>query len=291
MPFRIRRILFMLAVAELGACRGGARAPTPAVALGPQRVKKPLDDDWVARSTTVVLADGRTLVIGGGTARAALWDGETLVEIASMPESRELATASLLPDGRVLIAGGISGYDENEGAFIAETTFLWSLDGGFVLGPPMLEPRVWHTATTLLDGDVLVIGGDPTASGLDAITPAERFLADENRWVPAGELRVGRKMHTADLLPDGRVIVIGGEDVDLGTTDVIEIWDELAGGFVDGGALGQSRHGHQVQVMSATEVVVTGGTHVIPPDEGPPIRTDLSDIEVIRVPPRAPPNP
>jgi hypothetical protein len=287
MPIRIRRILFMLALAELGACRAGARPRAPVVASAPHG-DAVFDDAWIASATSVLLADGRRLLLGGGTARAALWDGETLVEIAPMPEPRRDATANLLPDGRVLIAGGIAGEDEDEGAFLAASTLLWSVDDGFTPGPPLATPRVWHTATTLLDGDVLVIGGDDDGSGMFPVATAERFVVAEGRWRPAGELRVARSAHSADLLPDGRVIVIGGEDIDLGTTDVIEIWDELVGGFVDGGALAQSRHGHEVQVLSANEVLVSGGTNVIGPDEGPPIRTDLSDQELIRVPPRAP---
>ncbi len=291
MPMRIRPILFMLACAELGACRPRPRATAPVVASEPRsepRAATQADAAWLANATRVVLADGRQLYLGGGTTRAAIFDGSDLVELAPMPESRDLATASLLPDGRVLIAGGIQRYEEEGGPVVAETTLLWSLDDGFAPGPPLATPRCFHTATTLLDGDVLVVGGDDTCSGLMPVANAERFVVAEGRWRPAGTLLVARSGHTANLLPDGRVIVIGGEDMDLGTTAQIELWDELAGGFVDGGTLQQSRESHDVQVVSAVEVVVSGGVNVIGPDEGPPERTDLDDVEILHVPPRPP---
>ncbi len=280
------RILFLLAV--LGACRAGARAPAPVVVAQPH-ARTPADDEWIANATTVTIADGRTLILGGATTRAALRDGEQLIELAPLPAIRDGATASLLADGRVLVAGGLSSSVDAEDAELAEGTFLWSLDGGFVAGPPLATPRYAHTATVLLDGDVLVIGGDDFGAGSDPTGSAERFVVAEERFRPAGELVVWREHHTATLLPDGRVVVVGGMGASLGTVETIEIWDELRGSFAASGTLANSRLGHTVQVVSPTEIVVRGGLQIRTAHEhSPAFHRELEDEEIILIPPRAP---
>jgi hypothetical protein len=82
---------------------------------------------------------------------------------------------------------------------------------------------MWHTATLLPDGRVLVVGGGngtgPTAS--------------EELWDPAtatfsraGSLAGARMMHTATLLPDGRVLVVGGSGYD---PLLAEVWEPSDG--------------------------------------------------------------
>src|SRR5262245_26873885 len=72
---------------------------------------------------------------------------------------RAAHTATLLPDGRVLIAGGCA----VDGCTTAEvepsSEFYVPGRRGFVAGPPMLHPRSGHSATMLRDGRVLIVGG------------------------------------------------------------------------------------------------------------------------------------
>ena len=280
---RIRRILFLLALAACGP------RPRPAAVAAPEsHAPTAIDTEWIASATTVTIADGRTLLLGGATTRAALWDGETLVELAPLPEIRDGGTASLLPDGRVLVVGGVAGSVDDDDARLAERTLLWSLDDGFSFGPPLPTPRQGHTATVLLDGDVLVIGGDDFGAFSDPTASAERYVVAENRWRPAGTLHVARQWHTATLLPDGRVIVVGGQLDSLSSTASIEIWDNLTGTFTELGALATSRQWHEVQVVSPTEIVVRGGAHLSPIREDFQEHRDLHDLEVVQVPPRAP---
>ena len=75
-------------------------------------------------------------------------------ETGSLNKQHAIHTATLLPDGQVLVAGGFALYD---GADIGElydpTTSAWGITGNLVI------PRQNHTATLLLDGDVLIAGG------------------------------------------------------------------------------------------------------------------------------------
>jgi hypothetical protein len=127
-------------------------------------------------------------------------------------------SATLLPDGRVLVAGG----DSLQGS--AETTFgsifpanntaelfdpaaaSWSYVGGLNTG------RSGHTATLLPNGEVLVAGGwtfTPPNSGVRTKS-SERYDASGAVWLPAGDLNAARSVHTATLLPNGKVLVVGG---------------------------------------------------------------------------------
>jgi N-acetylneuraminic acid mutarotase len=65
-----------------------------------------------------------------------------------------------------------------------------------------------HTGTRLPNGDLVVIGGEPPNS-VDT-TRVQRWLVASKQWCLAGELLTGRKAHSATLLDDGRVLVVGG---------------------------------------------------------------------------------
>src|SRR5438046_341271 len=98
-------------------------------------------------------------------------------------------------------AGGLGGAGSVEAAIACPRT------------AEMVEARSSHTATLLADGKVLVVGGE----GLDAkrrpirLASVELFDPDSRIWSPAGNLSTARSGHTATLLPDGRVLVVGGE--------------------------------------------------------------------------------
>src|SRR5205085_4372648 len=116
-------------------------------------------------------------------------------------------TATLLPNGQVLVVGGDNG---NE--------FFSNVVGGIVLTNELYDPNTgsWsitgslntgrgsHTATLLPNGRVLVAGGDDGAS-------AELYNLTTGTWNYTGSLSP-REDHTATLLPNGRVLVAGGDD-------------------------------------------------------------------------------
>jgi hypothetical protein len=121
-------------------------------------------------------ASGAILVAGGATpfalATADLYDqaGGTFAATGSMTEPRSFQTASLLPDGRVLVAGGSSGTS------ILSTSELYDpVLGDFApSGHDMIAPRYRQTATELQDGRVLLVGGR-NANGV--LSTAEIFTA------------------------------------------------------------------------------------------------------------------
>jgi N-acetylneuraminic acid mutarotase len=201
--------------------------------------------------TATLLLDGRVLVAGGHDERslppytepanifasAELYDPATGTWSATgrMTERRFDHTATLLSDGRVLVAGGI---DRGEDAAVdpvasAElydpATGTWSATGS------MTEPRFDHTATLLSDGRVLVAGGfshPDENSYLPASEAAALYDPATGSWTVTGMMLGTRADHAATLLVDGRVLVVGvWADVDPALSSSAEVYDPDSGSW------------------------------------------------------------
>jgi hypothetical protein len=121
--------------------------------------------------------------------------------------------------------------------------------------PALSTGRLDHTATRLLDGRVLVVGG-----GLESETAtqasAELFDPKTNRWSFAATMASPRQRHTATLLPDGRVLVVGGLGPGRGTA---ELYDPATDTWSSAGTLVQARANHQAVLLHDGTVLVLGG--------------------------------
>jgi uncharacterized repeat protein (TIGR01451 family) len=147
---------------------------------------------------------GKLLVAGGSpnATVAELYNPATglFTPTGAMSTPRQLHTATLLADGRVLIAGGRRSattlttaeiYNPATGAFTPTTG-------------SMRAARAEHTATLLGGGDVLIAGG------VGSLSSAEVFDPDPASFTTTGSMASPRANHTATLLPDGSVLVAGG---------------------------------------------------------------------------------
>lgn len=168
----------------------------------------------------------------------------------SMNSGRYLHTATLLRDGRVLVAGGaLSG----ENPVAAET--YDPATGEWTATDDMATLRVGHTATRLSDGRVLVVGGHTPAG--EALTSTELFDPATGAWTAAAGLHDARAGHAAALLPDGDVLVMGGEG-DEGVTWAYERYD-LASDTWTWGHMNKARAGHTATTLLDGRVLVVGG--------------------------------
>ena len=124
-------------------------------------------------------------------------------------QQRTSHTATLLPDGTVLVTGGwLHFYTISSAELYNPTTEKWSSTGS------LQTPRDNHTATLLRNGKVLVVGGGNHMKGKpgqrQVFANAELYDPASKTWSAAGSMQTERRFHSATLLPDGRVLVVGG---------------------------------------------------------------------------------
>jgi RHS repeat-associated protein len=169
----------------------------------------------ITRQTVTRLTDGRLLVLGGETVAGALGAASLVDPVsqrstplpAGMLEARSGHSATLLPDGSVLIVGGRSA----AGQTLASAERFDPSSETFVQVPlTAAAAREMHTATVLTDGRVLIVGG--TANIPTTLVAAEIWDVDAGTVTPVGGDAVVRAGHTARLLADGRVQITGGVD-------------------------------------------------------------------------------
>lgn len=144
-----------------------------------------------------------------GTTQAQVQIGITsrgsVAAVAPIPGARHYFAATRLPNGNVLATGGYAGSGVTNSAMIFDpATNAWTAAAS------MLAGRSDHTATVLLNGKVLVIGGQQDI--LTALASAEIYDPATNTWQAAASMSTARVRHSATLLPNGKVLVIGGYD-------------------------------------------------------------------------------
>lgn len=206
-----------------------------------------------------LLSDGRILVTGGHTTNLGgfhIWEtilaSTEIVDPASatsrvappMMQARTRHTATVLPDGRVLIAGG---HTENLTAIASAEIFDPSTGLSTRLAD-MRAARYGHTATLMPDGRVLIAGGAD-----EPFDVAEFFDPATNEFAPAPGVDIGyRRHHTATLLHDGTLFIAGGAE------DAV-LYDPASNTIVDQVLLGGSLHEHAAVLLPSGDVLLIGG--------------------------------
>ncbi|HUP70744.1 MAG TPA: kelch repeat-containing protein [Acidimicrobiales bacterium] len=261
------------------------------------------------RHTATLLRDGRVLVAGGGSNKTNALRSSEIYDPASgqwallgadgLRSERLNHTATLLPAGQILLAGGLGTADQPceyhgtaDPSFVPQVRIdsgeLWdpSLGTSRLLPTKMAEGRDGHTASPLPTGEVLLVGGykgdrfddddkediDPCDGGGPAAAPEVFDPAGSDgsgRWRPTGDNAIHRWNHTATNLQDGRVLLAGGETNPYGVipTPSVELYDPLAIDVTAGGvgswrsvrSLASARTSHTATRLAGGQVLVTGG--------------------------------
>ena len=215
--------------------------------------------------TATLLPDGKVLAVGGfddthAVATAERYDPATKTWSAAgaMATPRYLHTATLLPNGKVLVSGGISvstAVPTNE--LYDPATNTWTAAG------PMIAPRFFHTATLLADGKVLVSGGVNDASGKATVASAELYDPSSNSWSVVGSMAQPRNRHSASLLSNGKVLVIGGVELGAVSGETViataELYDPVAKTWSSAGAMSAPREKHTATVLTNGQILLSGG--------------------------------
>lgn len=232
----------------------------------------------------------------------------TFVATGSMNVARMDATATLLRNGKVLIAGG-----SPETGDLAGNTVLASAEiydpavGKFTITGSMRTARSNAAAARLPDGRVLIAGGygcrntkncspNDSTSGLDCIASAELYDPGTGKFTATGSMSAPRCNATATPLPDGRVLVLNGG------SEVAELYDPDTGRFSRDGSLRGAYQGSSGASMggagtASATLLSNGKVLVLGPTGGGPTAelfdpaTGKSAWLSLRLPPAVAPGP
>ncbi len=169
-------------------------------------------------------------------------------ETGYLRESRRNSTATFLPSGKVLVAGGHNSRSWLSSAELYDpSTGTWESTGN------LATPRKEHTATLLPSGKVLLTGG----SNDGYLSSAELYDPSTRTWESTGNLATPRREHTATLLPSGKVLVAGGfNGVYLSSA---ELYDPSTGTWESTGNLATLRYLHTATLLPSGKVLVAAG--------------------------------
>ena len=213
--------------------------------------------------TATLLPNGGVLVAGGTdssfqvSASAELYDpaNGTWTATGSLNTARDAHTATLLPNGKVLVAGGrdSSGYSSASAELYDPATGTWTATGS------LNTARVYHTATLLPNGMVLVAGGEVSIINGTISASAELYDPASGTWTATGNLNNAHELHTATLLPNGKVLVAGGLDNRVIDSASAELYDPANGTWTATGNLNTARVAHTATLLPNGQVLVAGG--------------------------------
>jgi hypothetical protein len=177
-------------------------------------------------------------------------------EIAAMHIARASHSSTLLPNGKVLIAGGFAGSGGEYNPY--RTAELYDPNSGtFQSVGEMSIGRSGHTATLLKNGKVLIVGG--WTGRYDLRGSAEIYDPAANTFTATGNLVIERAGNTATLLADGRVLITGGEDRQENKIASAEIYDPSTGKFTQTGSMTEARAAHTATALKDGRVLIVGG--------------------------------
>jgi N-acetylneuraminic acid mutarotase len=215
-------------------------------------------------NTATLLPDGRVLVVGGADASTAeLYHPSTRTWTATrrLIEPRTAHAAALLADGRVLVVGGT----DELGRFVAMAELYDPETGRWTAAGKMKQPRGNHTATRLADGKVLVAGGSRDLDGASALASADLYDPATGSWTATGKMATGRAGHTATLLRDGRLLVVGGvgpfvNPIEPRSLATAELYDPGSGRWTDAHGMSEARFDHTLTLLPDGRVLIAGGS-------------------------------
>ncbi len=262
--------------------------------------------------TATLLPSGKVLIVGGKNANnnyvslAQLYDPDgnngagSFADTGSLNNSRSGHTATLLPNGKVLIAGGRTRFNND-----LDSAELYDPAGGSFTpsANSMTSARAYFTATLLPSGQVLIAGGtngnnnypntaelyDSTTGTFTATaTPARQRYAHKSTLLPNGKVLIfgggyyprtaelydpstgtftttatpvqARAYHTATLLPSGRVLIFGG----VYSPQTAELYDPSTGTFTAAATPVQPRYYHTSTLLPNGKVLILGGEYYSP---------------------------
>jgi hypothetical protein len=234
--------------------RRGVRAPArlrprlAAMAVTPLLLGLVMPPPFSTAPGTAARASGRPAAAQVG------WTPTGTLQVA-----RDHHSATLLPNGKVLVAGGFAGtqFPDPDSTATAElydpATGTWAATGS------MSSPRAAHSAILLPNGKVLVVGG--FHQNVPVLT-AELYDPATGTWSLTGAMATPRASFAATALGNGEVLALGGYNPQSGTDLAsVERYHPATGTWTPAASMGTPRYGHVVTLLADGRVLVAGGVN------------------------------
>ena len=214
-----------------------------------------------------------------------LWDARRggWKALAPPPECTgkwHLHTLTTLPDARILVAGGlcdIPRLSNEPGTFEPQTRMaLWDASTlAWQAAPKLIQSRVHHTASLMPDGSVFFLGGFADPLSAPSLAPLDSTESlSQGTVFPLNPMLLARGKHSATVLADGSMLVIGG----IGPAKVplahVELWDKTTRKWTSRAPMHTPRYAHSATLLKDGRVLVAGG---ISADEKALNSTELYD--------------
>src|SRR5712692_9888731 len=171
--------------------------------------------------------------------------------IRGMTARRAAHTATLLPNGKVLIAGGMIG----DGGGLSSTEVFDPTTNTFTAAENMTVARAGHTATLLQNGKVLIAGG---YNG-DYLDSAELYDPATGKFTQTGKMVTPQSGHIAALLNNGKVLLAGGVGTGWTFLADAELFNPNTNTFTATGGMTTARESHTATLLKDGRVLITGG--------------------------------
>ena len=244
------------------------------------RGSRPMIVVAIAVALIAATVAGAIFVLGAGTGRSAATLTPLIVptyhatptprpsgnfsSTGALTVARYSAAATLLGDGRVLIVGGRGTAADGSTGVLASAELYDPATGKFTPTGSLTTPRAYGTATVLRDGRVLMAGGSDSCPNdvCDSLASAELYDPQAGTFSPTGSMSIDRAGHSATLLSDGRVLIVGGSDNCTASSCPLasaEIYDPNTGKFSSAGSMKVARYGSAAALLADGRVLVAGG--------------------------------
>jgi Galactose oxidase, central domain/Bacterial Ig-like domain (group 2) len=199
-----------------------------------------------------VIATSRSDMRKSATASISVMPG-VFTPTDNLGTGRFLHTSTLLPNGRVFVAGGLSSINPDP-TLAAQSEQFDPATGTF--RPDGTISRAYHTATVLSNGDVLIAGG--AIDWITRVSTDSAFLLKAGSGIlqQTGNMISARYGHTATLLQNGKVLITGGATPSV--TATAELYDPVSGTFAPAGNMTVPRTFHTATLLVSSKVLVTG---------------------------------
>ncbi len=164
-------------------------------------------------------------------------------------------TATLLPNGNILVAGGETAASQP----VSAAAVISPAQGTITVTGPMSVNRSHHSATLLDNGRVLVAGGFTNSSSTEPTNTADIYYPNPGVFVPTAPMNVPRVNHTATLMPDGSVIVVGGETTGGAYTNSVEVYSSTSVAWTNLAPLPIGLAAHTATLLKDGRLLILGG--------------------------------